>query len=118
MGPKQQTQTEPLAMPPAAGPVSAVTPFSVPSGSRSSSPAARSSARLGAGLQIKGHITRTEDLQIDGKIDVPITLRVHQLTRGAAAQLHSEIHASEAIAYGEVTSNVHARERPDVHTDG
>jgi len=64
---KQQTQTEPPTAPPAAVPASSVTPFSVPPSSRSISSAPRSSARLGAGLQIKGHITGTEDLQIDGK---------------------------------------------------
>ncbi len=115
---KQQTQTEPLAMPPAAGPVSAVTPFSVPSGSRSSSPAARSSARLGAGLQIKGHITGTEDLQIDGKVDGPITLNGHELTVGSTAQLNSEIHAGEVVVYGKVVGNLRARGRVDIKKDG
>ncbi len=43
---KQQTQTESPAVPPAAGPASSVTPFSVPSGSRSSSPAARGALGL------------------------------------------------------------------------
>jgi len=115
---KQQTQTEPPVVPPAAGPASSVTPFSVPSGSRSSSPAARGSARLGSSLQIKGHVTGSEDLQIDGKIDGPITLRGHQLTVGSTAQLNSEIHASEVIVYGKVVGNVHARDRVDVKTDG
>jgi cytoskeletal protein CcmA (bactofilin family) len=69
-------------------------------------------------LQIKGHVTGGEDLQIDGKIDGPITLRGHQLTVGATAQLNSEIHASEVIVYGKVVGNVHARDRVDVKTDG
>ena len=115
---KQQTQTEPPVMPPAAGPVSPVTPFSAPSSSRSTAPAARSAARLGSSLQIKGHITGSEDLQIDGKIDGPITLRGHQLTVGPSAQLNSEIHAGEVIVYGKVIGNVHARDRVDVKTDG
>ena len=115
---KQQTQTEPPAMPPAAGPVSPVTPFSAPSSSRSTAPAARSAARLGSSLQIKGHVTGSEDLQIDGKIDGPITLRGHQLTVGPSAQLNSEIHAGEVIVYGKVIGNVHARDRVDVKTDG
>jgi cytoskeletal protein CcmA (bactofilin family) len=115
---KQQTQTEPPAVSPAAGPASSVTPFSSPSGSRSLSASPRGSARLGASLQIKGHITGTEDLQIDGKVDGQITLRGHQLTVGSAAQLNSEIHAGEVIVYGKVVGNVHARDRVDVKTDG
>ncbi len=74
--------------------------------------------RLGSSLQIKGHVTGNEDLQIDGKIDGPITLRGHQLTVGSTAQLNSEIHASEVIVYGKVVGNVHARDRVDVKTDG
>ena len=114
----KQPQTEPSAVPPATGPASSVTPFSAPSASRSSSSTARNSARLGSSLQIKGHITGTEDLQIDGKVEGSISLRGHQLTVGSAAQLTSEIHAAEVVVYGKVVGNVHARDRVDVKTDG
>jgi cytoskeletal protein CcmA (bactofilin family) len=115
---KQQTQTETPVAPPVQSPASPVIPFSAPSTSRLGSSSARSSARLGASLAIKGHITGSEDLQIDGKIDGPITLHGHQLTVGSTAQLNSEIHAGEVIVYGKVVGNVHARERVDVKTDG
>ena len=68
-------QTEAPASSPAQGSGSSVTPFSAPSAPRPGSPAARTSARIGSGLQIKGQITGTEDLQIDGKVDGPISLR-------------------------------------------
>ena len=115
---KPQSQSEPSAVPPATGPAPSVTPFSAPSASRSSSSTARNSARLGSSLQIKGHITGTEDLQIDGKVEGSISLRGHQLTVGSAAQLTSEIHAAEVVVYGKVVGNVHARDRVDVKTDG
>jgi cytoskeletal protein CcmA (bactofilin family) len=111
-------QTEPPAASPAQVPASPVVPFSAPSIARPSNPAARNVARLGACLQIKGHITGTEDLQIDGIVDGPITLSNHQLTVGSAAQLNSEIHAGEVVVYGKVVGNVHARDRVDVKTDG
>jgi cytoskeletal protein CcmA (bactofilin family) len=57
-------------------------------------------------------------LQIDGKVDGPISLKGHQLTVGATAVLNSEIHAGEVIVYGKVVGNVHASERVDVKTDG
>jgi cytoskeletal protein CcmA (bactofilin family) len=115
---KQQSQPETPAAPPVQSPAAPVIPFSTPSTSRLGNTSARSSARLGASLAIKGHITGSEDLQIDGKIDGPITLRGHQLTVGPTAQLNSEIHAGEVIVYGKVVGNVHARERVDVKTDG
>ncbi len=115
---KQQTATEAPVAPPVQAAAAPVVPFSAPSTSRLATPSARSSARLGASLQIKGHITGTEDLQIDGTIDGPITLRGHQLTVGSSAQLNSEIHAGEVIVFGKVVGNVHARERVDVKTNG
>jgi len=115
---KQQTQAEPPAASPATKPASSATPFGAPSGARSSSSPARNPARLGSSLQIKGHITGTEDLQIDGKVEGSITLRGHQLTVGSTAQLNSEIHAGEVIVYGKVVGNVHSRDRVDVKTDG
>ena len=115
---KQQTVADPFAVSPAQGSASPVIPFGSPSNSRSASPVARNSARLGAGLQIKGQITGEEDLQIDCKVDGPITLRGHALTVGPTAQLKSEIHAGDVVVYGKVIGNVHARDRVDVKTDG
>ena len=115
---KQQPQSEPSAPAQTAKP--AVVAFSNPPAhapALGSSPA-RSSARLGSSLQIKGHITGTEDLQIDGKVEGAISLRGHGLTVGPSAQLTSEVHAREVVVYGKVVGNVHARDRVDVKTDG
>jgi cytoskeletal protein CcmA (bactofilin family) len=95
-----------------------VTPFGAPPAVRPSSPTARSSARLGSSLEIKGQITGTEDLQIDGKVDGPISLRGHELTVGSTAQLKSEIDAREVVVYGKVIGNLRARDRVDVKKDG
>jgi len=115
---KQQPQAEPSAVSPAKGAGSPVVPFSSPSSARLGSPVARGSARLGASLQIKGHITGTEDLQIDGKVDGPISLRGHELTVGSSAELNSEIHTGEVIVYGKVVGNLHASNRVDIKKDG
>lgn len=114
----KQPQAEVPAVAPAQRPASPVTPFVAPSTSRPNNPNARNLARLGSGLQIKGQITGTEDLQIDGKVDGPISLRGHQLTVGSTAQLNSEIHAGEVVVFGKVVGNLHARDRVDVKTDG
>ena len=128
---KQQTQTQPqapAAPPPlaqaspaasaAASPASVIA-FGAPAAPRPATPTStRSSARLGSGLHIKGQLTGTEDLQIDGKVDGPISLNGHQLTVGPTAVLTSEIHAGEVVVFGKVIGNVHARDRVDVKTDG
>jgi cytoskeletal protein CcmA (bactofilin family) len=113
---KQQAQTESSTPAQAAKPPGVA--FGNPSTPAVGGSPARASARLGSSLQIKGHITGTEDLQIDGKVDGPISLRGHELTVGPAAQLTSEIHAREVIVYGKVVGNLHARDRVDVKGDG
>jgi cytoskeletal protein CcmA (bactofilin family) len=115
---KQQSQTEAPAAPPLQSSGSPVVPFSAPSLTRQSSPGARSVARLGSSLEIKGHITGTEDLQIDGKVEGPISLNGHELTVGSTAQLKSEIQAGEVVVYGKVVGNLHARGRVDIKKDG
>lgn len=77
-----------------------------------------SSARLGSSLQIKGEITGSEDLQIDGVVEGPISLDGHDLIVGSAAQLHSEIHAGEVVVCGKLVGNVHARGRVEITKDG
>ena len=115
---KQQQLAEVPGLSPAPGSGSPVTTISAPPSARPSSPTARDSARLGSGLEIKGQITGTEDLQIDGKVEGSISLRGHELTVGSTAQLKSEINAREVVVYGKVIGNVHARDRVDVKKDG
>ena len=114
---KQQTVAEPPAAPPVQTSYSPV-PSSTPSAVRLGGPQTGNSARLGASLEIKGQITGTENLQIDGKVDGPIMLRGHELTVGSTAQLNSEIHAGDVVAYGKVVGNIHARGRVDIKKDG
>lgn len=115
---KQQTATDTPAAPPVQTATSPVVPFNAPSGTRLGNASVRETARLGASLAIKGHITGTEDLRIDGKVDGPVSLRGHELTVGPTAQLNSEIQAGEVVVYGKVVGNLHARGRVDIKKDG
>jgi cytoskeletal protein CcmA (bactofilin family) len=112
----KQTMTETQAPSPAQTTASNV-PFT-PAAARSATSASRSSARLGASLQIKGEITGSEDLQIDGIVDGPIFLDGHALTVGSTAQLNSEIHAGEVVVYGKTVGDVDARGRVEITKDG
>jgi cytoskeletal protein CcmA (bactofilin family) len=115
-----KTKEEAPAAAPAKGPEPGVVAFNTPASSRPGISAAptRSFARLGSSLHIKGTITGTEDLQIDGRVEGPISLKGHGLTIGSTAQLNSEIDAREVTVYGKVVGNLHARDRVDVKTDG
>ena len=89
-----------------------------PSPSRSAISASRSSARLGSSLHIKGEISGSENLEIDGTVEGPISLNGHELIVGSTAQLNSEIHAGEVVVNGKVVGNVHARGRLEITKDG
>lgn len=115
---KQQAVAEPPAVSPSPAPASPVVPFNAPSSSRLGAMPTRSAARIGASIQIKGQITGTEDLQIDGIVNGPISLQGHELIVGSDAQLTSEILAGDVVAYGKVVGNVQARGRVDIKKDG
>jgi cytoskeletal protein CcmA (bactofilin family) len=95
-----------------------VTPLNATAGNRPGIPASRASASLGATIVVKGEITSEEDLQIDGKVEGPISLRGNRLTVGRTAQLNSEVNAREVVVYGRISGNVHARERVEIKKDG
>jgi cytoskeletal protein CcmA (bactofilin family) len=86
--------------------------------SRPGSPTARNMACIGASLDIKGRITADEDLQIDGKVEGPVSVRGHRLTVGRSGQLNSEVNARELVVFGKVTGNVNATDRVEIKKDG
>ena len=93
-------------------------PLNAPAGNRPTIPAARTLACLGSTIVVKGEISSDEDLQIDGKVEGPISLRGHRLTVGRTANLNSEINAREVIVYGNASGNLRARDRVEIKKDG
>jgi cytoskeletal protein CcmA (bactofilin family) len=84
---------------------------------RLAAPSALSSARIGTSLTIKGSVTGEEDLQIDGKVEGPVTIR-GRLTVGSSGQLSAGVTARELAVYGKVSGNVDARDRVEIKRDG
>jgi cytoskeletal protein CcmA (bactofilin family) len=115
---KQPAVAEPPAASPSQGSAASVVPFTQSSSGRLGSAPSRGAARLGASIQIKGQLTGAEDLQIDGVVDGPIQLKGCELTVGPTAQLNSEIHAGNVVAYGKVVGNIHSRGRVEIKKDG
>ena len=114
----KETQPEVPGLPQSKGAAMPSTPLNAPPINRPNNPAARSLACLGPTILVKGEISSEEDLQIDGKVEGPISLKDHRLTVGRTAQLKSEISAREAIVYGNVSGNLRARDRVEIKKDG
>ncbi|HKV25319.1 MAG TPA: polymer-forming cytoskeletal protein [Candidatus Acidoferrum sp.] len=120
---KQQTQPETAVAPPPPAPIAPPAPVAALGAQLGPRPSAiasqsHSAARLGSSLHIEGHIRGTEDLQVDGKVDGPITLTGHQLIVGETAVCNSEVNAGAVTVYGKIVGNVMARNRVDIKTDG
>ncbi len=114
----KQTQTEVPSSSPVHRPESPPGAFNATAAMRPNSPTARSLACLGASLEVKGKITGEEDLQIDGKVEGPISLQGQRLTVGRTARLNSQVTAREVVVYGKVTGNLSARDRVEIKKDG
>jgi len=74
--------------------------------------------RLGSSLQVKGDITGTEDLLIEGSVEGLIQLDERKLTVGAAAKVTADINARDVVVYGSVKGNVRATGRIEIKRDG
>src|SRR6202166_600319 len=77
-----------------------------------------STARLGASLHVKGEISGSEDLHVDGSVEGLIQLEERKLTVGASAKLTADVVAREVVVYGSVKGNLRARDRIEIKKDG
>ncbi len=81
-------------------------------------PAERATGWLGASLRVKGEISGTEDLLIDGPVEGSIHLTDRRLTVGKTAKITADIDARDVVVYGYVKGNVHAKGRIEIKKDG
>jgi len=73
---------------------------------------------LGSSLHVKGDISGTEDLLIEGSVEGLIQLDERKLTVGATAKLTADINARDVVVYGHVQGNVRAKGRIEIRKDG
>ena len=78
----------------------------------------RTSGWLGSSLRVKGDISGTEDLLIDGAIEGLIQLDQRKLTVGTTAKLTADINARDVVVYGYVKGNVHATGKIEIKKGG
>jgi cytoskeletal protein CcmA (bactofilin family) len=75
-------------------------------------------AWLGSSLEVKGEITGTEDLHIDGAVEGLIHLDDRKLTVGATAKVTADVNARDVVVYGYLKGNVRAKGRIEIKKDG
>ncbi len=93
--------------PPAPGPVNSKQLSSLPTSSNAV-------ACLSQGIRIKGEITGSEDLFIDGNVEGKVTFRNAVLTVGPNANVKADIDAREIVVRGRVEGKLDGSERVQI----
>ena len=92
-------------------------PSSDSSSSFSDSP--RASASIGQGIRIKGEVTGTEDLFVDGFVEGKLNLAANcSLTIGPNGNIKADLVAREIIVRGKVEGKVIARDKLQIGSTG
>jgi cytoskeletal protein CcmA (bactofilin family) len=100
------TSFEPSTVRPATG---AAASAAIPTGEQ---------ATIGKSLIVKGEVSGSESLYIDGKVEGAINLPGNRVTVGRNGQVAANISAREVVVLGKVRGNVHASDRVDIRSEG
>jgi cytoskeletal protein CcmA (bactofilin family) len=75
-------------------------------------------ATIGKSLVIKGEVTGSESLYIDGRVEGSINLAGNRVTIGRNGVVAANINAREIVVLGKVRGNLTASDRVDIRSDG
>jgi len=75
-------------------------------------------ATIGKSLVIKGEVTGSESLYIDGRVEGSINLAGNRVTIGRNGVVSANINAREIVVLGKVRGNLTASDRVDIRSDG
>jgi cytoskeletal protein CcmA (bactofilin family) len=112
------SQTGPSSPTPTPEPTHAAPPAHVPEPPSRMQAGSTEQATIGKGLFIKGEITGSESLYIDGKVEGAINLPGNRVTVGRNGQVGANITAREVVVLGKVKGNVSATDRVDIRAEG
>jgi cytoskeletal protein CcmA (bactofilin family) len=71
-------------------------------------------AHIGKSVIIKGELSGSEDLYLDGEVEGSIELRGHNLTIGPNGRVRANVQAKDVVVHGKVNGNVHGAERVEL----
>jgi cytoskeletal protein CcmA (bactofilin family) len=75
-------------------------------------------ATIGKSLFVKGEVSGSESLYIDGKVEGTINLPGNRVTVGRNGQVAANIMAREVVVLGKVRGNITASDRVDIRSEG
>jgi cytoskeletal protein CcmA (bactofilin family) len=87
-------------------------------GTASAAAPAGEQATIGKSLIVKGEVSGSESLYIDGKVEGAINLPGNRVTVGRNGQVAANITAREVVVLGKVRGNITASDRVDIRSEG
>ena len=75
-------------------------------------------AGIGKSVHVKGELTGSEDLAIEGKVEGTIALNGYNVTIAPTGQVAAEIRAKSVVVGGQVKGSISAEERVEVTATG
>src|SRR6188768_3227780 len=78
----------------------------------------RDLVNIGKSVVIKGELSGSEDLTIEGQVEGKIELKDHLLTIGPNGRIKAQVFAKTVIVLGEVNGNVSASEKVEIRDGG
>jgi cytoskeletal protein CcmA (bactofilin family) len=89
-----------------------------PSRAATAAGAASEQATIGKSLVVKGELSGSESLYVDGKVEGAINLPGNRVTVGRNGQVAANIMAREIVVLGKVRGNCQASDRVDIRSEG
>jgi len=97
---------------------SSVAPNSTPLTSSALPVSSRAAACISQGIKIKGEVTGSEDLFVDGLVDGKLNLTNGSLTIGPNGSVKADVNAREVIVRGKIEGKVTGRDKVQVWSTG
>ena len=78
----------------------------------------RDAVNIGKSVLIKGELSGSEDLTIEGQVEGQIELKQHVLTIGPHGRIRAQIFAKVVVVLGEVVGNIKASDKVSIRDTG
>ena len=71
-------------------------------------------AHIGKSVIVKGELSGSEDLFLDGEVEGNIDLQDHNLTIGPHGRVRANVKAKDIVIHGKVDGNIHGTDRVEL----
>lgn len=115
---KRDESVKPASLPPTSGKSDEQSTGGSGSSQSDSQQSGRGVVNIGKSVVIKGELTGSEDLTIEGQVEGKIELKDHVLTVGSNGKINAQVFAKALIVLGEVNGNISSSDKVEICDGG